>query len=866
MREIPTTRSCVSLALAAIVVSACLVGEARAQKPRPPLWSDQPIVRPAVPTLRDASWPQNAIDAFVLARLEARGMRPSPAASRAAWLRRASLDLTGLPPSPEDVRAFELDGELGAFERAADRMLASVAYAERQAQQWLDLARYADSQGYEKDALRPSMWRWRDWVVDAFRKDMPFDQFTVEQLAGDLLPDATVEQRIATAMHRNTMTNTEGGTDDEEFRAAAVVDRVNTTMSAWMGATAGCAQCHDHKYDAISHREYFSLYAIFDQTADRDRADEAPVLRAPTAEQAARVAAIEGELRDIQSSLDALPRAVWLDAQRARVAAFARATPVLSPWRVAGPFAEPDFDAAFARAKGLAAPPSADAGVVGNGWLERRELGDGAVHPLPGERSSHFLRRTITCKEPCTAVLAIGSDDAVVASIDGALVHANKASRAARRGDDLVEVRLEAGEHELLLFVLNGSGPGGFCFELRATRLDAAAEAALAAEDAASNAALADAFAAASPEAASLRARRDALRTELAGIPVPSVPVLEELPANARRTTRVHKRGSFLDLGDVVEPSTPACWPPMDAAGPRNRLAFARWLCSPQNPRTARVLANRAWEALFGTGLVATSEDFGAQGDLPSHPELLDWLACELRDGWSWRKLLRSLVLSATYRQGAESAPESRSLDPQNRLCSRSPRLRLSAEMLRDQALSVSGILSRKVGGPSVMPEQPDGIWGQIYSGERWVTSRGEDRHRRSLYTLWRRTSPHPTMTTFDAPSREFCVVRRTATNTPLQALALWNDPQFVECQEALARRVLRELPAASDSERAARMVSLCFARAPHREEMRDLAAFLALERDGLSHSHSGANDADLRVCKALAAVLMIAEEFVVRG
>ena len=865
-RSLPSARAIV--ACVAVAASACLVGDVRAQqKPRAPLWSDQPIARPAVPQVRDASWQQNAIDAFVLARLEARGMQPSPAASRAAWLRRASLDLTGLPPSPEDVDAFENDHEPGAFERAADRLLASVAYAERQAQQWLDIARYADSQGYEKDALRTSMWRWRDWVVDAFRKDMPFDQFTVEQLAGDLLPDATVEQRIATAMHRNTMTNTEGGTDDEEFRAAAVVDRVNTTMSAWMGATAGCAQCHDHKYDAISHREYFGLYAIFDQTADRDRADEAPVLRAPTAEQSKRIAAIEGKLAEVQRAIDALPRAVWIDEQRARLEQFARAEPKLSPWRVAGPFAEEDFDAAFARAKGLAEPPAADAGFVGNGWLDRNELTDGVVHPLPGERSSHFLRRTITCKEPCNAVLALGSDDAIVASIDGALVHANKASRAARLGDDLVEVQLAAGEHELLLFVLNGSGPGGFCFELRATRLDAATGRAVVAADADRNEAVVDAFAAASPEAASLRAQRDTLRAELAAIPVPSVPVLQELPADRRRTTRVHRRGSFLDQGDVVEPSTPACWPPIAEGAVRDRLAFARWLCDPRNPRTARVLANRAWESLFGSGLVATSEDFGVQGDLPSHPELLDWLACELRDGgWSWKQLLRSLVLSATYRQGSQASPKSRAIDPQNKLFSRSPRLRLSAEMLRDQALFVSGLLSRKVGGPSVMPAQPDGIWGQIYSGERWVTSDGGDRHRRSLYTLWRRTSPHPTMTTFDAPSREFCVVRRTPTNTPLQALALWNDPQFVECHEALARRVLRELPAASDGDRAAFMVALCFARAPHREEMQGLAAFVAQERDAMVHSRRAANEVDLHVFTALAAVLMIAEEFVVRG
>ncbi len=854
--------------LCAATISLLIAATSIAQSPsRAPLWSDQPFRRPELPAVLDTSWPASPIDAFVLARLEARGLSPAPAAPRLAWLRRAALDLTGLPPTPEDAAAFEVDRDEGAYVRAADRLLAGLAYAERQAQQWLDLARYADSQGYEKDALRPSMWRWRDWVVAAFLQDMPLDQFTIEQLAGDLLPGATMEQRVATAMHRNTMTNSEGGTDDEEFRSAAVVDRVNTTMSAWMGATAGCAQCHDHKYDAISQREYFGLYAIFDQTADRDRADEAPVLRAPTPEQSSKIHGIEQELAQVQQATLALPREPWIDAQRARIAAFATSKPTLSTWRVAGPFAERDYDAAFARAKGLAAPPAADAGFISNGWLDRKELTDGVVHALPGESSSHFLRRTVVCKAPCKAVLALGSDDAVVVSIDGVLVHANRASRPARPGDDLVEVNLAAGEHDLRMFVLNGSGPGGFCFELRATRLDSASEGAILGVDAGRDALVVDAFLAASPEAADLRLRREALRAELLSIPVPTLPVLEELPADRRRTTRVHRRGSFLDLGEVVEPSTPACWPPMADGGVRDRLAFARWLFLPQNPRTARVLANRAWESLFGTGLVVTSEDFGAQGDQPTHPQLLDWLACELRDGgWSWKRLLRTLVLSATYRQGAEASAQSRALDPQNKFCSRSPRLRLCAEMLRDQALFVSGLLSRKIGGPSVMPNQPDGVWGQIYSSDRWVTSAGEDRHRRSLYTLWRRTSPHPTMTTFDAPSREFCVVRRTSTNTPLQALALWNDPQFVECQDALARRVLRERPASNDPDRIARMVELCLARVPHPDELQDLVDFVAGERQATAQSRQGSSDVEVRVFAALAAVLMIAEEFVVRG
>lgn len=624
--------------LCAFVLASALAAQAPS---RAPSFADAPLARSEVPAVHvtDPRHVRSALDRFVLVAAAEHGLELAPEATRAEWLRRAALDLTGLPPSPEEISLFERDDRTDAFEREVDRLLATTAHAERMTQWWLDLVRYADSQGYEKDALRPHAWRYRDWVIDAFAADLPFDRFTIEQLAGDLLPDATDEQRVATAMHRNTMTNTEGGTDDEEFRSAAVVDRVNTTMTVWMGATAGCAQCHDHKYDPISQREYFQLYAFFDQTEDTDRPDEAPLLRAPTKTQRAR--------------LDELDRAIAV---------------------------------------------------------------------------------------------------------------------AQREGTD--------------------EGEAG----------------------------------------ASARERLAALQRDREAIAVPSVPVLKDLPPDRRRTTHVHLRGSFLSPGDVVTPDVPRCWPPLPKDASRDRLAFARWLVDAQNPRTARVLASRLFELLFGRGLVATSEDFGSQGERPSHPELLDFLACELRDdGWSIRRFLRRVVLSATYRRSSAASPIARERDPRNVWLARGPRQRLSAEMLRDQVLAVSGLLARTVGGPSVMPEQPQGIWAQIYSGEQWRTSEGEGRHRRSLYTFWRRTSPHPTMTTFDAPSREFCVVRRIATNTPLQSLVLWNDPQFVECRDALARRVLAE--AATDEARIEQLFRRCLARTPTALESERLLRFLAEER-----------------------------------
>jgi len=621
-----------------------------------PHWSYVPPVRPAVPAVRNAAWPKNDIDRFILARLEAEGLAPQPEADRATLLRRLALDLIGLPPSPEQVDAFVADPSPDAVERLVDRLLDDPGYGEHMARQWLDLARYADSAGYADDPPR-TIWGWRDWVVRAFDANMPFDEFTIRQLAGDLLPEATLDDRVATGFHRNTLTNSEGGTIDEEFRTVAVVDRVNTTMSTWMGTTIACCQCHDHKYDPLSQREFFGIYAILNNTADEDRKDEAPVVRIPWEPVDARRAKLEGEIAEIERRI----------------------------------------------------PPAAKDVVEPPEFRPARELIAG-------------LRKKLDADPPVT------------------------------------------------------------------------------------------------------------------------VPVLEELAGEKRRVTKLQHRGNWQDLGPEIAEALPAVFPQPAAGGRLDRLALAKWLVDPRNPLTARVVVNRIWERLFGIGIVSTSEEFGSQGEMPSHPELLDWLATELvARKWDLKSLQRLIVTSAAYRQTSKASPELVARDPENRLVGCGPRVRLSAEVIRDQALAAAGLLARKKGGPSVRPPQPDvGLKAAFGSGIDWKTSEGEDRYRRALYTTWRRSNPYPSMVTFDAPSREVCTIRRPRTNTPLQALVTLNDPVYVEAAQALARRMVRE-GGPVDADRAAHGFRLVLARRPTPAETDRL---MRLHADALAGFRADPSDA----------------------
>jgi hypothetical protein len=647
--------------------------------PRSKHWAYQPLGRPRPPRVRQTGWVRNPIDAFILARLEADKIDPSPEVDRIPLIRRLSLDLLGLPPTPAEVDCFLSDRRPGAYERLVDRLLASPAHGERWCRHWLDLARYADSDGFEKDNGRPFAWRYRHWVIAAFNRDLPFDEFTIEQLAGDLLPRATVEQKVATGFHRNTLTNTEGGVDQEQYRVEAVVDRVNTTAKVWLGATLACAQCHDHKYDPFSQREYYQLFAFFN--SDREVNIAAPL---PGAEEENRTAL--AAFNQKQSQLQAAVTAYILDQLPAN-----------------------------------------------------QRKWEGGLKPADRQKLPPKI----------AAILAV-----------------------------------PAGQR---------TGPQQKALTGYYSKLDQ-----------------------------KLAGLRQALvlheKTGVRGI------LAQTLALGPRRKTHVLIRGDFLRPGALVSPGTPAVLPPPPRTGNVTRLDLARWLVDPANPLTARVIMNWTWQHYFGRGLVATLEDFGTQGEKPSHPELLDWLAGEfIRRGWSMKAMHKAIVMSATYRQSSSARPELRHRDPNNILLARQNRLRLESEIIRDEALTASGLLAPRLGGPSVRPPQPSGISELTYAGSaRWVESHGPGRYRRGMYTWFQRTSPYPMLMTFDSPDSNLCCARRDRTNTPLQALTLLNDTVFVECAQALARRAMlvdRSIPARINA-----IFRRCLGRPPAAEELSALS------------------------------------------
>ena len=1008
----------------------------------------------------------NPIDAFILARLETEKLKPQPEAERAVLVRRVALDLTGLPPTVEEVDAFVNDAAPGAYERLVDRLLASPAYGEHWGRMWLDLARYADSAGYADDPMR-TIWPYRDYVIRAFNANKPFDQFTIEQLAGDLLPNATDEQITATAFHRNTMTNSEGGTNDEEFRNAAVVDRVNTTMAVWMGTSMACAQCHTHKYDPITNAEYFRVFAFLNNTADADRRDESPLLKLLSDEKKAQIAKLEAEMAAVDAKFNAPSPELLAGAEK-----WARDFPANLDWQTLAPAAvksqagvamtaQPDGSvlvsmgaakdiftveatlpgvgdsaqssvpggqsaAADAASKKLGtehwAPgskitalrlealtddtlPAKGPGHAGGNFVVTRVRVSvlppaGAQGPrarfvrieLPGKGKLLQLAEVqvfsggenVAPKGAATQVSTY-TDAAAARAIDGntAGEYAKGSVTHTADGDDpwwevdlgseqpldriVVWNRAEAGERlagfrvvaldaqrkpvwekadnaappESTGFDTNGAREIAFSdaaadfvqadfdpdlvltdaaaknpknakkkrgsqkgwaigggqgrahtltllaaspvevpagatlavtieqqsqfenhtlgrFRLRVTadaraaehvqtppEVVAALESAQSSVPSGQSAAAVDAAAQKlSTEHRALstvvrdyymreiapglkpdREKLASLRTQIDSVKPDTVPVFRELGEGQRRKTRVQLRGNYLSLAEEVSEGVPAAFPPLPKDAPMNRLTLARWLVDENNPLTPRVIANRFWESIFGIGLVRTSEEFGAQGEAPSHPELLDWLATELvREKWDVKKFLRLLVTSATYRQSSRVAPELAGRDPENRLLARGPRVRMSAEMVRDGALAVSGLLSGKMYGPSVRPVRPAlGLAAAFGTGLDWQTSTGGDQHRRALYTEWRRTSPYPSMATFDAPNREVCTLRRDRSNTPLQALVTMNDPVYVEAAQALARRMAGS--AKTPAEQVAHGFRRVLSRAPSASELQRLIA-----------------------------------------
>jgi hypothetical protein len=770
-------------------------------------WSYEPPQQAPLPKVGDPRWCAGPIDRFVLARLDAEKLQPQPQADPATLLRRVTLDLTGLPPTLEETDRFLADPSPEAYEQVVDRLLASPSYGERFGRTWLDLARYADSAGYADDPPRV-IWRYRDWVISALNAGMPFDQFTIEQLAGDLLPDATESQLVATGFHRNTMTNSEGGTDDEEFRTVAIVDRVNTTMQTWMATTIMCAQCHTHKYDPITQAEYFQVFAIFNQTEDADRRDEAPVLSMLTPEQSARKDALQAKLKAAEEQADRIRKASP-DAAILEGPIEARYVRIELPGkdRILSLAEVEVFRDEDNLARGKTATQSSTA------FDGPPELA------VDGNRDGQFAEARSTTHTQTEDAPWWEVDLGQPQAIDKVVIwNRTDSNEIARRLNGARLVLLDADRRPRWVRPIPKAAlkEGSYPVPAASDRLSAA-----------DREALVDVLAESNPQLVKARAAVRQIRKQLDGVTPITTPVMRELPPEKHRITRIQIRGNFLDLGDEVGPGTPAAFPPTGVAKP-NRLDLARWLVRRDNPLTARVLVNRLWEQLFGIGLVETSEEFGLQGELPSHPELLDWLAVDIMDrGWETKQLVRSIVTSSTYKQSSTAPHDLIARDPNNRLLARGPRFRLEAELVRDQALFSAGLLSRKMKGPSAKPPRPKlGLTAAFGGSTDWEASAGEDRYRRGIYTYWQRSIPYPSMDTFDAPNREVCTVRRTRTNTPLQALVTLNDPVYVEAAQALARRVLAESDdeqgAAADLTRRRLTLAfrLCATRSPTSEEV----------------------------------------------
>jgi len=941
------------------------------------------------------SWPRGEIDRFLLKRMHQEGLSPTAVADRQALIRRVTLDLTGLPPTLEDVDSFAADESPDAFEQLVDRLLASEAYGEHMARMWLDLARYADSAGYADDPAR-TIWGYRDYVIRSFNANKPFDQFTIEQLAGDLLPEPTDEQLVATAFHRNTLTNNEGGTNDEEFRNVAVVDRVNTTMAVWMGTTMACAQCHTHKYDPITQQEYFEFFAFFNNSADADRRDESPLISIYTDEQHQQEQLWREEVTKLESvTKSSTPellaaRDTWsaelskpLDwktvvPQSATSAeksvlrvekdgtVVADSSPTSDTYTLTFPSEEKDrtltglrletfptgnnfvitrMHASIVPPNGTSLPgqfvrielpgdnqmlslaevqvfsEGSNAALIGTATQSSTDFGGPPELAIDGNtngdyRAAKSTTHTAQSKDPWWEV-----DLKEVKSLDQIVLWNRTDSKLQTRLDNFIIKVLDAdrqvvweekvaeapklnkefalsgirhipftsalADHsqdkfpaEAVLVKVSEPGkgwavspqqdqphqltllpskvvaiPAGSALtvtidqrsqyenhtlgQFRLSLVDDPRAADLAplpadvlvilatqtdARTEPQNQRLTDYYLTIAPALAPQRTRLAEVNKALAeSKPTTTVPVMRDLAEDKHRVTKMQMRGNWLDQTEVVHEGVPAAFNPLPDDVQRNRLALAQWVMADDNPLTARVIVNRFWEKLFGIGIVRTSEEFGSQGELPSHPALLDWLAVDFRDNdWNVKRLLKQMVMSAAYQQSSRVSQELLDLDPDNRLLARGPRFRLSAEMVRDQALAIAGLLSHKMYGPPVRPPQPSmGLSAAFGSSTDWQTSMGEDRYRRGIYVTWRRSNPYPSMAAFDAPNREVCTLKRDRTNTPLQAFVTLNDPVYVEAAQGLSRRMH-----AHEGSIEAKIIygfRLCVAREPTSKELKRL-------------------------------------------
>ncbi|MFT3947485.1 MAG: DUF1553 domain-containing protein [Agriterribacter sp.] len=684
-------------------------------------------------------WVKNDIDNFIFDKLKEENLWPSPIADKATLLRRVSLDITGVPASKELSEKFLKDNDSNAYEKLVDTLLASPQYGERWTAMWLDISRYADSKGYEKDGYR-SIWRYRDWLINAFNEDKPYDKFLTEQIAGDLLPGATDKELIATAFNRNSMNNDEGGTDNEEFRTAAIIDRINTTWETLLGTTFACVQCHSHPYDPFRHEDYYKFMAFYNNTRDEDMPGEYPVLR-------------EFDSTD-QQKYEALQQ--WLAANSTKEQTREINT-LLRTWQPAVYSYHADK---FINSE------------LSEVYLALRKDGSCRLPDVDIDGKSKVTYRYYSGVKNGKWTIRLDS-------VNGPAIASTIIEPTKGWGVNTVEfTATQQGRHDLYFTYSNPDVPK---------------------KDSANNLAVFDwfAFSSAFPGKGSVGYDSACAWYNHLLITSPKVqtPVMMENPDNMFRPTHVFERGNWLSKGQEEKPDVPHSLNPLPDGAPKNRLGLAMWLTSKDNPLTARTMVNRMWEQLMGQGIVETLEDMGTQGIAPTHQQLLDWLSWQFmnEDKWSVKKLIKRIVMSATYQQSSVATPEMLHKDQFNKYYARGPRVRLSAEQIRDQALAVSGLLSHKMFGKSVMPYQPDRIWLSPYDGNKWVKSEGEDQYRRAIYTYWKRTAPYPTMLSFDGVAREVCLARRIRTNTPLQALATLNDNAFIEMARHFAKRMEKE-------------------------------------------------------------------------
>lgn len=846
-------------------------------------WAFLPIVRPPVPPVRGTSGILHPVDAFIQARLQELGLPPAPRADRATLLRRLSLDLIGLPPTPAEIEQFLADRDPQAVGHAIDRLFRSPHYGERMAVDWLDAARFADTNGYQVDRDR-SMSAYRDWVIRAFNQNMPFDQFTIEQFAGDLLPHPTQDQRIATGFHRNHMLNEEGGILEEEFLAEYTADRVETTATVWLGQTFNCARCHDHKFDPFTQRDFYSLKAFFHNVAEKGVGDygkpshlsSPPFLKLPTPAQARELAAAETQIRETEQA-----QAKLLEESKKHLAAWTKELAAHSPvWQhaeiescganflgsaitsdrhtVALPALEPEQNVARLTLATRGQIPTAFRirMVAGKGLLNwsgvrvtvSEPTAPAAARPAPASATAVPAARgnrgfQAVALRPLETAGGLSEaecrklNDGIfrthvrLASLEQALPQAVFALEEPEKiapgsvATWQVSVEIETADQPARWQVEFTTEPVDRLVPQRILELARVGEKSWSPADtnqlAQFHASRQSAYRKLEQQLAQRNKQRETAETAIG-----TTLIMEELPHP--RETFILMRGAYDKPGARVFAETPESLPAMRSPWPRNRLGLAHWLVSAENPLTARVAVNRLWQMLFGTGLVRTAEDFGSQGEPPSHPDLLDWLAAEyIASGWNTQALLRLMLTSETYGQSSRLTPQLGERDPENRWLARGPRFRLQAEFIRDQALFASGLLVAKIGGPSVKPYHPPGLYEQITAGTGtnvYVPGTGEDLYRRSMYTYWKRSVPNPAMLTFDAPFRETCTLRRPRTNTPLQALNLLNDPTYVEAARKLAERMLRS-PGNSHAERITVGYRLLLARAPQPREVSLLAA-----------------------------------------